>query len=115
MQVSFLKTIKNLYTKIKQGGIGKFYLAFFQLKIPSTQFISCNLQEEDFTETILTTSVFDCCDLKGAIFDSSNLEKSDFRITFNFTINPENNKLKGGKYRKENISGLLNNYQIVIE
>ena len=92
-----------------------FTLLFFQLKIPSTQFISCNLQELDFTETILTTSVFDCCDLKGAIFDASNLEKSDFRTTFNFTINPENNKLKGGKYRKENIYGLLNNYQIVIE
>jgi uncharacterized protein YjbI with pentapeptide repeats len=91
------------------------FSSFFQLKIPSTQFISCNLQEVDFTETILTTSVFDCCDLKGAIFDSSNLEKSDFRTAFNFTINPENNKLKGGKYRKENISGLLNNYKIVIE
>ena len=73
------------------------------------------MQEVDFTETILTKSVFDHCDLRGAIFETSNLEKSDFRTAFNYSINPENNKLKGGKYRKENITGLLNKYKIVIE
>ncbi len=91
------------------------FSSFFQLKIPSTQFINCNLQEVDFTETILTKSVFDHCDLRGAIFDASNLEKSDFRTAFNYSINPENNKLKGGMYRKENIAGLLNKYKIIIE
>ena len=91
------------------------FSSFFQLKIPSTQFLHCNLQDVDFTETVLTNSVFANCDLRGALFESSNIEKSDFRTAFNFNINPNHNKLKGGKYCKENIAGLLNDFKVNIE
>ena len=91
------------------------FSSFYQLKIPNTKFVNCNLQEVDFTETVLTNSQFDNCDLKLAIFDRTNLEKSDFRTAFNFEINPEENKLKGGKFSISSIEGLLSKYKIIIE
>ena len=91
------------------------FSSFYQLKIPNTKFSNCNLQEVDFTEAVLTNSIFDNCDFNGAIFGETNLEKSDFRTAFNFNISPEKNRLKGGKFSKENIIGLLSEYKINIE
>ncbi|ARV05974.1 hypothetical protein BTO04_04335 [Polaribacter sp. SA4-10] len=91
------------------------FSSFYQLKIPNTKFNNCNLQEVDFTETILTNSVLDNCDLKLAIFDRTNLEKVDFRSAFNFSIYPDENQIKGAKFTKENSVGLLQKYNIVIE
>ena len=91
------------------------FSSFYQLKIPNTKFNNCNLQEVDFTEAILISSVFDQCDFKRAIFDRTNLEKSDFRTAFNFNISPEDNRLKGAKFSKDNLFGLLSEYKIVVE
>jgi uncharacterized protein YjbI with pentapeptide repeats len=91
------------------------YASFYQLKIPNTKFVNCNLQEVDLTEVILSNSIFDNCDFSGAIFGQTNLEKSDFKTAFNFNINPEENSLKGAKFSKENILGLLSEYKIVVE
>jgi uncharacterized protein YjbI with pentapeptide repeats len=81
------------------------FSSFYQLKIQNTKFISCNLEEVDFTETLAT----DC------IFENSNLQKSDFRMALNFNINPEINRLKGAKFSSQNLFGLLSAYKIIIE
>jgi uncharacterized protein YjbI with pentapeptide repeats len=91
------------------------FSSFYQLKVSNTQFVDCNLQEVDFTETVLINSVLDNCDLGSAIFENTNLEKSDFKTAFNFNINPEKNRLKGAKFSKENLYGLLSDYKIIIE
>jgi uncharacterized protein YjbI with pentapeptide repeats len=91
------------------------FSSFYQLKVSNTQFVDCNLQEVDFTETVIMSSVFDNCDLGSAIFENTNLEKSDFKTAFNFNINPEKNRLKGAKFSKENLYGLLSDYKIIIE
>ena len=91
------------------------FSSFYQLKISNTKFINCNLQEVDFTETVLINSLFDNCDLKLAIFDRTNLEKSDFRTAFNFEINPVENTLKGAKFSKDNVVGLLSAYKVIVE
>lgn len=91
------------------------FSSFYQLKIPKTQCVNCNLEEVDFTETDLNTSLFDTCDLKNAIFEQTNLEKANFITSINFDINPENNRLKGARFSKENVVGLLQKYNIVIE
>ncbi len=89
--------------------------SFYQLKIKGTFFKACILHEVDFTETDLTNSKFDNCDFSGAMFGNSNLEKVDFRTSINFTIDPETNRIKGAKFSKSEITGLLNKYDIVIE
>ena len=91
------------------------FSSFYQLKIPKTKFTKCNLEETDFTKTNISDSYFDNCDLKNTIFDQTNLEKADFRTAYNFTINPEKNYLKGAKFSKENVVGLLSEYKIIIE
>ena len=39
-------------------------------------------------------AVFHECNLLGAMFDQTNLEKADLRTAINFSIYPEQNKLK---------------------
>ena len=46
---------------------------------------------------------------------ADKLEKVDFRTSYNFVINPEENKLQGAKFNRISIDGLLSKYKIVIE
>lgn len=88
---------------------------FYKMKMKKTTFKNTQLVEVDFTETDLSNSIFDYCNMAGAIFNGTLLEKSDFRTSFNYTINPENNRLKKAKFSLQGITGLLNKYDILIE
>jgi uncharacterized protein YjbI with pentapeptide repeats len=85
------------------------------MKIKSRIFKNCQLLETDFSESDLTASVFDNCDLSGATFDNTNIEKADFTTAFNFSIDPEINRIKKAKFSLPEVLGLLNKYDIVIE
>ena len=91
------------------------FSSFYKLKLKATQFLNCSLQEVDFTETELTNSVFDNCDLSRAIFEYSVLEKSDFRTAYNYSIDPETNRIDKAKFSTSGLSGLLEKYNIEIE
>jgi fluoroquinolone resistance protein len=88
---------------------------FNKLKLKKTCFRNCNLQETDFSETDLSASMFDNCDMQRAIFFRSNLEKADFRTSFNYSIDPENNKIKKARFSRMGVIGLLDKYMIDIE
>jgi len=87
---------------------------FFKLKLIKTKFINCNLQEVDFTQTDLSGSIFENCDLQRAVFDGTNLEKVDFSSSFNFTIDPEKNKIKKARFSNQGLAGLLDKYNLEI-
>lgn len=89
--------------------------SFYKTKITKTVFNSSQLVETDFTECDLSSAVFDNCDLTGAVFDNSILEKTDFRTARNFSIDPENNRIKKAKFSISTIPGLLDKYDIEIE
>ena len=89
--------------------------SFYQTKIKNTIFKNCQLIEIDFTESDLTNSRFDNCDLLKATFDSSILEKADFRTSYNYSIDPEVNKIKKAKFSLPGILGLLDKYEIDID
>jgi uncharacterized protein YjbI with pentapeptide repeats len=72
------------------------------------------LQEVDFTACDLSSAIFDKCDLAGATFDNTNIEKADFRTAYNYSIDPDKNKLKKAKFSLTGISGLLDKYNIDI-
>ena len=88
--------------------------SFYKTKIKKTTFKNVQLQETDFTECDLTNSVFDNCDLTGATFDGTIIEKSDFRTSYNYTIDPEMNRIKKAKFSIFGVSGLLSKYDIEI-
>jgi uncharacterized protein YjbI with pentapeptide repeats len=72
------------------------------------------LQEVDFTEANFSEAKFDDCDLAGALFDRTNLEKSDFRTAFNYRISPSINRLKKAKFSQDGLAGLLSDFGIEI-
>ena len=80
-----------------------------------TTFVDSKLLEVDFAECDLTSSVFDNCDLSRATFDSTIIEITDLRTSFNFSIDPENNRIKKALFSLSEIGGLLNKYDIEIE
>ena len=69
----------------------------------------------DFSEADLTGVVFDNCDLTKAIFDQTNLEKVDFRTSYNYSIDPEKNRIHKARFSASDIAGLLDKYDIHIE
>lgn len=89
--------------------------SFFQLGIRKTKFKNCQLREVDFGEADLLSASFNESDLSQALFQNTNLEKADFREAINYSIDPENNRLKGARFSSSGIAGLLDKYQIRIE
>lgn len=91
------------------------YSSFSRLKIKNTRFENCKLEEADFTETNLNHTTFINCDLTRTVFDNTLLEHADFRTSFNFSIDPENNHIRKARFSTNNIAGLLEKYDIDIE
>jgi uncharacterized protein YjbI with pentapeptide repeats len=91
------------------------FSSFFKLKLKKIHFKNCMLQEVDFAQTDLSNSTFTDCDLSGALFSRSNLEKSDFRTSFNYSIDPVQNRLKKTLFSREGVVGLLDRFNIIIE
>ena len=89
--------------------------SFYKWKLKKTRFKDSNLSEVDFTEADMTSSLFDNCELAGARFERTILEKADLRTSRNYSIDPELNKIKKAKFSIYGISGLLDKYEIEIE
>jgi fluoroquinolone resistance protein len=89
--------------------------SFYKLKLKKTIFSNSTFAETDFAEADLTGSVFSNCDLGKTIFENSILEKADFRTSYNYSINPEVNRIKKAKFSTAGIAGLLCKYDIEIE
>jgi uncharacterized protein YjbI with pentapeptide repeats len=89
--------------------------SFFKTKIKKTVFKNSQLQETDFSQADLTSAMFDNCNLERATFDQTILEKSDLRTSYNYSLDPEINRIKKAKFSILGIAGLLDKYDIEIE
>lgn len=89
--------------------------SFYRAKLKKTVFKGIQLREVDLTECDLTSAVFDNCDLTGAAFENTILEKADLRTSFNYSIDPERNRVKKAKFSLQGLPGLLNKYDIEID
>jgi len=90
------------------------YSSFFQMRLVKTKFEDCKLLDVDFSESDLTSGLFSNCDLSNALFDRSVLVKTNFKTAFNYSIDPENNKIKGAKFSLPEVMGLLKKHNIEI-
>jgi len=50
-----------------------------------------------------------------AIFSHTNLERADLRTSYNFTIDPEMNRIRKAKFSLNNLPGLLDKYELDIK
>ncbi len=91
------------------------HASFFQMKLNRTSFIESQLRGVDFTEADLKGIALTGCDLLDATFENTNLEKTDLRNAFNYSIDPELNRIRGAKFTIPEVTGLLTKYQIQID
>lgn len=89
--------------------------SFYKTIIKKTSFKDSQMEEIDFVQCNLSGSIFDNCNLMLSMFDQSNLEKVDFRTSYNYSLDPENNKIIGAKFSTAGIQGLLRKYKIEID
>jgi len=87
---------------------------FYTLKIKGTKFTDCSLIAVDFMNTDLTGVAFIRCDLYRAEFSKAIANKTDFRTSFNYTIDPEKTKLKKVRFSLSEVKGLLYKHDILI-
>jgi len=91
------------------------HASFYSTKLKKTRFKDSQLQEVDFSNCDLTQAIFENCDLAKATFNNTNIEKADFRTAFNYSLDPEINKIKKAKFSVSGISGLLHKYDLDID
>lgn len=89
--------------------------SFYGVSLKQRSFISCNLRETDFTEAKMQGCSMVSCQTYEAQFERTHLERADLRGADGITLDPENNFIKGARFSRENLEGLLSKYQIVIE
>ncbi|MGI4804119.1 MAG: pentapeptide repeat-containing protein, partial [Janthinobacterium lividum] len=90
------------------------YASFSRKKLRNTIFKKCKLQEANFMESDLTGSVFADCDLSRTLFSNTILNEVDFTSAYNFSIDPEKNKLKKAKFVVAGLQGLLEKYNLIV-
>lgn len=91
------------------------FSSFYKMNLKKTEFKNCTLHEADFTEADLTSAMFHNCDLLKATFENTILEKADLRTSFNYSIDPNINRIKKAKFSIPAVIGLLDKYDIQIE
>ena len=91
------------------------YAKFYKLKLKKMQFINCSMISVDFMNSDLTEAVFDNCNLRRAVFIDTIANKADFTTSYDYTIDPEKNKIKKAQFSLEGLKGLLEKYDIVIK
>lgn len=91
------------------------FSSFARRKMKNTVFINCTISEANFAATDLTNARFEKCDLLNTRFENAVLEKADFRTAFNYSIDPELNKLKKARFSLYGLPGLLEKHNIIIE
>jgi uncharacterized protein YjbI with pentapeptide repeats len=91
------------------------FSSFYKMNLKKAEFKNCTLHEADFTEADFTGAVFHNCDLAKTSFENTILEKADLRTSFNYSIDPNINRIKKAKFSLPAVVGLLDKYDIQIE
>lgn len=90
------------------------FSSFYKRKLKNASFKNTSFHEVDFTEADLSSAVFANCDLLKAVFENTILEKADFSSAYNYSLDPELNKIKKAKFSIPGVTGLLDKYNIEI-
>lgn len=91
------------------------YAKFYTLKIKGTVFTNCSLIAVDFMNTDLTGVIFDNCNMHKTVFIDAIAIKADFTTSYNFSIDPERNKLRKAMFSQAGLKGLLDKYEIIVK
>jgi len=88
---------------------------FYQMDLRKVKFDNCQLIEVDFSEADCSKIAFDDCEMSKTTFDQTILKGCDFRTAIGYKIDPNHNTIKGAKFSRSGIHGLLTHLGITIE
>ncbi|MCB0839781.1 MAG: pentapeptide repeat-containing protein, partial [Bacteroidetes bacterium] len=88
---------------------------FHGLNLSDTSFLKCEIIESEFMDTNLSQADFTESDLSRSRFRNANLQKAQFQTARNYRINPTENELKGARFSRMEIEGLLKDFGILLE
>jgi uncharacterized protein YjbI with pentapeptide repeats len=88
---------------------------FYTLKMKGTSFIDCSIIAVDFMGTDLTEVIFDNCDLYRSEFAKAIANKTNFKTSYNYTIDPTKTKIKKAVFSLDGLKGLLAKHDLVIQ
>jgi fluoroquinolone resistance protein len=108
------KDASSLFFNVNFDGCILDYASFMDKKMLKTKFIKTSLKEVNFSGTILIGSLFDECDLNGAVFNRSDLGACNFITAYNFDIDPQFNNIKKAAFSAAGLPGLLSSHQLKI-
>lgn len=91
------------------------YASFSGKRMQGTLFQQCTCAEVDFTQANLTNASFQECSLNEAVFHHTQLTGADFTTATGFSINPENNPLRGARFSLPGLLGLVDTYGVVVQ
>lgn len=91
------------------------YVSLARLHLKKTEFKNCSLVRAFFDDADLSSAKFTGCNLENAVFGKTNLEKADLSTSYNYIIDPENNRIRKAKFSTSGIAGLLMKYDILIQ
>jgi fluoroquinolone resistance protein len=91
------------------------YSNFSSLQLPRVRMVRCSAKEVRFNETSAVDGVFTETDFQGSTFFKSDLSRSDFRRAKNYSIDLNNNVIKGARFSLPEALSLLYGLDIVIE
>lgn len=91
------------------------YAKFYALKLKKMKFINCSMIAADFMSSDLTEVLFDNCNLRRAVFINTIANKADFSTSYDYSFDPEKNKIKKAVFSMEGLKGLLEKYDIVVK
>lgn len=90
------------------------YASFYNVQMPKTKFLNCSLKEVDFIQANLSGGKLTNCQLAGALFENTNLEKADLRGSAGYQIDPNQNNIKKALFSMSDVLELLYRLDIKI-
>jgi fluoroquinolone resistance protein len=89
--------------------------SFYKLDLRSTLIEECTAHGTDFESVNLSKSVCRKTDFLMSKFDGANLTFADFSEAFNYSINPNNTKIKKARFSLPSAVTLLDPWDVIIE
>lgn len=87
---------------------------FYQLDLSRSSFVGCRMKDVDLTDANMSGISLCNCELKGAVFQQSDLRVTDLSHSVNFQIDPDQNQIQGAKFSMPEVLNLLSKYNLSI-
>lgn len=91
------------------------YGSFDSKKMNKSVFENCKMHSINFSQADLSKIQLIDCDLYESIFNGTNLSGVDFTRAQNFSIDPALNNVRKAKFLTQDLPGLLDKFDLVIE